>query len=778
MKRIGIFALACTTVLSWMSVRTAFATPSVNGATIETRTFNDCPLSTVTTTNNYPSLIQITDAMDPLCVGFANLHSFSFSSDGGTTAAEFDNDANFHFGADFKIEGAGEGEGGLRISPWYGQFVDGRMMANATTGEIACFGGALPFYSFTVNHGITYTRGTTIHMEATYIANDLTATHPASIQYRVVYNGNTYDSPVLPFGEQNELECVHGLWGMLLNGRVGGYFQPRANTGKSLTASWANITYQALPPVGTPVANAATIETRTFNDCPLSTLTTSNNYPSQIQITDVMDPLCVGFANLHSWSFSENGGTSPAEFDDNANFHFGADFKIEGDGEGEGGLRISPWYGQFVDGRMMANATTGEIACFGGALPFYSFTVNHGITYTRGTTIHMEATYRANDLSPTHPASIQYRMVYNGNTYDSPVLPFGEQNETECIHGLWGMLNDGRVGGYFQPRANTGKSLTATWGNITYSPCSENVSFALMPSTLNSNSKGKWITAVLQPTPPSSPSDIDISSIELDGTVAVASGAPTSIGDANGDGIPDLSVKFSRFALLSTLSGTGSQTISITGLIGGQCFEATQSVTVLAAPPLASPAEGSVLTPGTVAQIQWPTSSASTVDLIETLDGGSTWSVIASDVPNTGTYDWTVPSLGSNQVRVGVVEIAFVDPSGGIVTDSEFRESGTFTIVSATGVGGVSLGFGLRNVWPTPARGAFSVSFALPSAEHATLTLFDVVGRQVLTRDVGSMGAGFHTIKIGDKETVQPGLYIVRLTQAGKSQTGRALVVQ
>jgi hypothetical protein len=468
MKRIGITCLAYSAVMLAAAVGTGFATPTINGASIATRTFNDCPLSTLTTINNYPTQIQITDVMDTLCVGFANLHSFSFSADGGATAAAFNNDDNFHIAADFKIDGAGQGEGGLRLSPWYGQFVDGRFMANATTGEIACFGGALPFYSFTVNHGITYTRGTTIHLELTYVAHNLIATDPATIQYRVVYNGNTYDSPVLPFGEQNEAECVHGLWGMLNDGRVGGYFQPRANTGAALTATWSNITFNCVAAVATPAANGAIVTTRTFNDCPLSNLTTSNNYPAQIQISDVMDTLCVGFANLHSWSFSADGGATAAVFNNDNNFHFGADFKIDGAGQGEGGLRLSPWYGQFVDGRFMANATTGEIACFGGALPFYSFTVNHGITYTKGTTIHLELTYTAHELIATDPATIQYRVVYNGNTYDSPVLPFGEQNEAECVHGLWGMLNDGRAGGYFQPRANTGAALAATWSNIEY----------------------------------------------------------------------------------------------------------------------------------------------------------------------------------------------------------------------------------------------------------------------------------------------------------------------
>src|SRR5436190_18472199 len=194
MKRINVLSLACSVSLLAVSGGAAFARPVVNGAIVTTRTFNDCPISTVTTTNNFPASIEITDVMDPLCVGFANLHSWSFSEDAGATAAAFNNNSNFRFGADVSISGAGEGEGGLRISPWYGQFVDGRFMINVTSGEIACFGGALPFYSFTANHGITYTRGATVHMEMTYRANDLTSVNPASIQYHIVVSGIPYDS--------------------------------------------------------------------------------------------------------------------------------------------------------------------------------------------------------------------------------------------------------------------------------------------------------------------------------------------------------------------------------------------------------------------------------------------------------------------------------------------------------------------------------------------------------------------------------------------------------
>jgi hypothetical protein len=776
MERIPLRSLSWSAVLLALLAGAALARPVVNGAAIETRTFNDCPISTLSTSNHYPASIEITDAMDPQCVGFANLHSWSFSEDGGATAAVFNDNSNFHFGADVAISGAGEGEGGLRISPWYGKFVDGRMMANVTTGEIACFGGALPFYSFTVNHGITYTRGTTIHMEATYRANDLSSANPATIQYHIVYNGTPYDSPILPFGEQNPNECdPNGLWGMLNDGRVGSYFQPRANTGASLTARWTNIFYEQLPQgEGTPSPDAAVVTLRTFNDCPISTVSSTNHYPASVSITDVMDSQCVGFANLHSWSFSEDGGTSAAVFDNNAIFHFGADVKIEGAGEGEGGLRISPWYGQFVDGRFMANATTGEIACFGGALPFYSFTVNHGISYVRGTTIRFEAAYDAHENISSHPATIQYRVIYNGNTYDSPVLPFGEQNPNECEHGLWGMLNDGRVGGYFQPRANTGASLTATWSNITFARCGVAATVAVHPGVINLNSKGKWVTVVIEPQPPATVGDIDVSSIRLNGSVAPDPAAPVSVGDDDGDGIPDLSVKFSRSDLAALFApGDYDATITVSGNAGKGCFEANAAVHIKHA-TLPHPAAGSRVAPGQVVELNWaPMNGIPSVSVIRTLDDGATWTVDADRVANAGHYAWTAPDAFSTQSRVAIVQLR----PGGTELEAEITESATFTISSTTGVGDGTASFALSRIAPNPAGSRFDVSFSLVSGAPATLGVYDVSGRRVASREVGAMGAGFHVVTFGDAAQLRPGLYVVRLSQQSKSLTTPVLIL-
>lgn len=252
MKRIGYSALVCAMFAMVAVVGTAIGSPAPNSAALSLRIFNDCPLSVLTPTNTYPALISIDDVMDPACVGFANLHSWSFSEDGGATPSLFVNQSNFRACATFVLDGPGNGEGGLRFGPWWSPLADGRFMANAESGEIAVFAGRLPFYSFTVNHGISYVKGTPIYMEMTYLSHSLTQADPATIQYKVTYNAVDYTSPVLAYDEGNPNENPpHGLWGCLHDAMVGGYFQPRANTGVGLTATWRDICYENLDVVPT-----------------------------------------------------------------------------------------------------------------------------------------------------------------------------------------------------------------------------------------------------------------------------------------------------------------------------------------------------------------------------------------------------------------------------------------------------------------------------------------------------------------------------------------------
>jgi hypothetical protein len=216
-----------------------------------------------------------------------------------------------------------------------------------------------------------------------------------------------------------------------------------------------------------PDPNSAVLRLRIFNDCPTSQLTTTNNYPTLIAIEDLQLD-CTGFANLHNWRFSEDGA-NPAVFNNNDSFRFGADLVVSGTGEGESGLQLSPWWSQDVDGRLNVRTTDGEIACFGGRLPFYSFTAPpHNLHYVKGTPIHLEIKYLANDLNQQNPGTIEYTVVYNSTTYLSGVLPFDEGNPNEG-RGTWGILDDARAGAHLQAflqAGNPNAGIRAEWTNI------------------------------------------------------------------------------------------------------------------------------------------------------------------------------------------------------------------------------------------------------------------------------------------------------------------------
>ena len=259
MKRTGYSSFLAGAALIALASAASAATPIPNSAKLDTRIFNDCPISTVTPTNNYPAQVRVEDSWNALCIGFANGHAWTFSGDGGASSLDLGNDGNYSFKATVTLDSDpfGTVEGGIHIAPWWGP-MDGRFQARIPDGEIACFGGRLPFYSFTGNHGISYVAGQPITMEIEYHANGLSAASPASIVYRVNYGGNDYASPVLLFDQGNPAEDPpHGQWGSLDPSYAGGVAQVNNGSGGAgYVADWSNIQFQCLDCV-VPTRNAS-----------------------------------------------------------------------------------------------------------------------------------------------------------------------------------------------------------------------------------------------------------------------------------------------------------------------------------------------------------------------------------------------------------------------------------------------------------------------------------------------------------------------------------------
>jgi hypothetical protein len=85
---------------------------------------------------------------------------------------------------------------------------------------------------------------------------------------------------------------------------------------------------------------------------------------------------------------------------------------------------------------------------------------------------------------------------------------------------------------------------------------------------------------------------------------------------------------------------------------------------------------------------------------------------------------------------------------------------------------------GLEGARPNPATHDLVVAFSLASAGDATLELVDVAGRQVITRRLTGLPAGNHLLNLGEGRSLAAGVYVIRLTQARRTVTRKAVVAR
>ena len=306
------------------------------------------------------------------------------------------------------------------------------------------------------------------------------------------------------------------------------------------------------------------------------------------------------------------------------------------------------------------------------------------------------------------------------------------------------------------------------------------MTFDLTPNTLNLKSSGLWVTGYLEPDDPYAASQIDISSIRLNGSVPVDADAPTEFGDHDGNGKPDLMVKFNRAAVELALTDGNQVPVTVTGTVDGQYFAGTDYMRVIRA-IVTAPAAGTAVASGGSTIVNWQTPSGievQSVAVLYSLDGGDRWELVENGLANTGSYQWTMTDVASSdRAKVAVVLVEASDETGYVVTGA-LGVSQDFSITTPVGVGGGNKTMlALRGVTPNPAMHQLRVSFSLKDTKQATLALYDISGRQVSSQRVDGLGAGWHTVDLS-RGGLPPGVYLIRLTQDGKSLSRRAAFVR
>jgi hypothetical protein len=89
-----------------------------------------------------------------------------------------------------------------------------------------------------------------------------------------------------------------------------------------------------------------------------------------------------------------------------------------------------------------------------------------------------------------------------------------------------------------------------------------------------------------------------------------------------------------------------------------------------------------------------------------------------------------------------------------------------------------SVEFGLSGAWPNPSRGRLAVTFRLPDARPAALDLLDVRGRTVMHRDLTAFGPGQHSVDLDGQGNLAPGVYMIRLTQADRTERQKVAIIR
>ncbi len=84
----------------------------------------------------------------------------------------------------------------------------------------------------------------------------------------------------------------------------------------------------------------------------------------------------------------------------------------------------------------------------------------------------------------------------------------------------------------------------------------------------------------------------------------------------------------------------------------------------------------------------------------------------------------------------------------------------------------------LHGLTPNPSPAAASVAFTLAQAGAARLEVLDVAGRRIAAHEVGSLGAGRHTLRLDERGPLAPGLYLLRLVTPGHTLTSRGVVTR
>ena len=215
---------------------------------------------------------------------------------------------------------------------------------------------------------------------------------------------------------------------------------------------------------------------------------------------------------------------------------------------------------------------------------------------------------------------------------------------------------------------------------------------------------------------------------------------------------------------LITLPSSGSNTtrirvISLDNSTIGDTSNANFTLYVVA---VTSPNGGESWIVGTVHPITWSTRYVTgNVDLYIKRTPTSSWTLLVSNIANTGSRNWTVSSPITSQAVILVrmtSNTAQNDTSNAYFTVRTASSGSPIASLETT-----PIDYRLQSLAPNPFNRTLTLRFDIPEGGEATMTIHDVMGRKVADLWSPASGTG-HCSATWKPEGLASGTYLIRMT--------------
>jgi len=297
------------------------------------------------------------------------------------------------------------------------------------------------------------------------------------------------------------------------------------------------------------------------------------------------------------------------------------------------------------------------------------------------------------------------------------------------------------------------------------------------PNTVNLSSSGKKVSVTLTALADFAVSDIDDSSLLLNGSIPAM---PKSVHIDDSVSPSTLTAKFLRSALQETLEIGMNVPVQLTGVLDdGTFFRATDIIRVIDPTQSRSATAGANYAAGSTATVDWLAAkgdAGTKYDGYISMDDGNTWTALFKGLTGQNSYSWVLDAKATGKAQVLVEGRT---PFGVYhAMTRRFEITGpTATVNSTTRAKKPSI-----SAAPNPFNPTTTISFSVPASGHVELLIFDLAGRRVKTLVSGSVDAGSHTASWHGRDDkgrqVASGVYLYQLRAGDFVETKRMVLVK